>query len=101
MDKNPFSLPVPETVSKMQIKCRPLEWQEILVCAPPAAHYYFYYCAFFLLGCNRKQKVCAGLRRADCAGFGTLTAAGNMNPDILANFLNWRKKPTVCLGKYP
>lgn len=42
MDKNPFSLPVPETVSKMQIKCRPLEWQKILVCAPPPAHYYFY-----------------------------------------------------------
>lgn len=73
MDKMLFSLPLPETVSKMQIKCRLLEWQKISVGSPPPAYYNFSFCTFCLLKCNMKQKVCDALRKADRVGFGTLT----------------------------
>lgn len=90
----PFLQPLQETASKMQIKCRLLEWLNILICFPPPAYYNFYFCNFFLPGCNKKQKSCGAARIADCVGSGSLTEVGNIS---LAYIFKLEK--IVCLGK--
>lgn len=94
MDKALFLLPLPETASNMQIKCRPLERQNILVC-PLLQHTIIFTCApYSLLSAIGNKRSVLHLESRLCRVWG-LTGARNMSPD---NFLTGGKN-TACLGK--